>query len=137
LFTLGITFIEVPYWWDRKIQSLAATIYSQRPELLTEKPTSAPIPLSPPATHKKEIESSNLLDITTVTFLGYAKKQLMTSTVWEDSQNPTGWYMSEKYDGMRLYWNGSEFLTRQGRKVHVPEFITSQMPQVALDGELW
>jgi DNA ligase-1 len=61
----------------------------------------------------------------------------MLATVWEDSQNPTGWLMSEKYDGMRLYWNGTDFITRQGRKVPVPEEIASQLPRVALDGELW
>jgi hypothetical protein len=48
----GITLIEVPYWWDRKSESLAATIYSQRPELFTEKPTASPIPLAPPPTPK-------------------------------------------------------------------------------------
>jgi DNA ligase-1 len=51
--------------------------------------------------------------------------------------NPTGWWMTEKYDGMRLYWNGIEFYTRHGTKVKAPEFITKQMPNIALDGELW
>jgi DNA ligase-1 len=50
---------------------------------------------------------------------------------------PNGWWMTEKYDGMRLYWNGEEFFTRQGNPVIVPEFITSNMPNTALDGELW
>ena len=46
--------------------------------------------------------------------------------------------MSEKYDGMRLFWDGSKFFTRQGRKIFIPESITSQMPKnKALDGELW
>jgi DNA ligase-1 len=66
------------------------------------------------------------------------KKILMTSTEWESSSmNPTGWWMTEKYDGMRLYWNGIEFFSRQGNKVKVPDFITKQMPKIALDGELW
>jgi ATP-dependent DNA ligase len=63
---------------------------------------------------------------------------LMTATEWDDvSMDPSGWWLSEKYDGMRLFWNGSQFFTRQGKKVKVPEFITSEMPNVALDGELW
>jgi DNA ligase-1 len=45
--------------------------------------------------------------------------------------------MTEKYDGVRLFWDGSAFFTRQGRKVQVPHSISSQMPKVALDGELW
>ena len=62
----------------------------------------------------------------------------MTATEWnEGSMNPKGWYMTEKYDGMRLFWNGTEFFSRHGRKVPVPESISSQLPNVALDGELW
>ena len=62
----------------------------------------------------------------------------MTAKEWdENTMEPTGWIMTEKYDGMRLYWNGSDFYSRQGNKVKVPEFILSQMPKVPLDGELW
>ena len=61
----------------------------------------------------------------------------MTATIWEESMNPTGWWMSEKYDGVRLYWNGSQFLTRQGKVVKVPKEISSKMPQVSMEGELW
>jgi hypothetical protein len=51
--------IEVPYWWDRKYDSLAATIYSQRPDLFTEKPTGQPIPLNPPSEHQKNKNEGN------------------------------------------------------------------------------
>ena len=63
----------------------------------------------------------------------------MTATDWnKDVMNPTGWYMTEKYDGMRLYWNGYDFYTRHGTKVKVPEFISKSLPStVSLDGELW
>ena len=47
--------IEVPYWWDRKYASLLATVYSQRPELFTNPPTtSAPIPQNPPSVYQKK-----------------------------------------------------------------------------------
>jgi DNA ligase-1 len=63
---------------------------------------------------------------------------LMTATEWDsESMDPTGWYMTEKYDGMRLYWNGKEFYSRSGEKVNVPEEIKKQLPSVSLDGELW
>ena len=45
--------------------------------------------------------------------------------------------MTEKYDGMRLFWNGTKFFTRQGKQVNVPEFISKHLPSVALDGEIW
>jgi DNA ligase-1 len=70
--------------------------------------------------------------------LGYALKSLMTSTVWDyESMDPTGWLMTEKYDGMRLYWTGTEFYSRTGNKIKVPDSWTKQMPNIALDGELW
>ena len=62
----------------------------------------------------------------------------MTATNWDyDTMDPTDWVMSEKYDGMRLYWNGYDFYTRQGNKVIVPMFIRDKMPSISLDGELW
>jgi DNA ligase-1 len=45
--------------------------------------------------------------------------------------------MTEKFDGVRLYWSGTAFYTRQGKELQVPESMRSQMPVVPLDGELW
>ncbi len=43
---LGIALIEVPYWWDKKQESLEATIYEQRPELINKlPPLGIPIPI--------------------------------------------------------------------------------------------
>ena len=62
----------------------------------------------------------------------------MTATEWEEEKmNPTGWYMTEKFDGMRFYWNGKDLFSRQGKKIKVPGSITKQLPPVSLDGELW
>ena len=52
-------------------------------------------------------------------------------------QNPTGWVMSEKLDGVRAYWDGEKFLSRNGNLFHAPIWFTEQMPKVALDGELF
>ena len=66
------------------------------------------------------------------------KKSLMTATLWDfETMQPNGWWMTEKYDGMRLFWDQSNFYTRQGTKVKVPQFISSQLPPISLDGELW
>ena len=62
----------------------------------------------------------------------------MTATVWDiDNMDPTGWYLNEKYDGMRLYWTGTDFFTRQGTKLNVPKEISEKLPNIQLDGELW
>ena len=36
--------IQIPYWWDCKMSSLAATIYQYRPDLFPKKPLGQPIP---------------------------------------------------------------------------------------------
>ena len=62
----------------------------------------------------------------------------MTATEWDfDSMEPTGWWMTEKFDGVRLYWDGSQFYSRTGEKVKAPLSITSKLPPISLDGELW
>ena len=61
----------------------------------------------------------------------------MAATEYDGKMEPNGWYMTEKYDGMRLYWNGSQFYSRQGELVKVPDSITKELPPVPLDGELW
>src|SRR5690349_7901399 len=45
----GITLIEIPFWWDREQDSIAATIHSIRPDLIPHPPPgSKPIPLKYP-----------------------------------------------------------------------------------------
>jgi hypothetical protein len=44
----GITLVEVPYWWDRKYESLVATVYSQSPDLFRDIPKGDPIPKEEP-----------------------------------------------------------------------------------------
>lgn len=47
------------------------------------------------------------------------------------------WLISEKYDGVRAYWNGSQLLTRNGYPISVPSEFTADWPQEHLEGELW
>src|SRR5215212_1728300 len=47
-------------------------------------------------------------------------------------------WMSEKMDGVRAYWNGSQLLSRHGKPLDVPQWFTQQLPSdTPLDGELW
>src|SRR3954471_11408188 len=45
--------------------------------------------------------------------------------------------MSEKLDGVRAYWDGKQFLSRQGNLYHAPAWFIEGLPAVPLDGELW
>ena len=46
--------------------------------------------------------------------------------------------MSEKYDGLRGYWDGRQLWSRKGNVIHAPDYFLAALPRdVALDGELW
>ena len=62
---------------------------------------------------------------------------LLLAHAWDLEQDVTGWWLSEKLDGVRGYWDGSRFLSRQGNVFHAPEWFTTHLPPTALDGELW
>ena len=63
----------------------------------------------------------------------------MNPTLLRDyqGQDVSGWLMSEKLDGWRMMWNGSEFVSRQGVVFDAPEWFKKGMPTMALDGELF
>ena len=63
IYVIGITLIEVPYWWDKKADSLAATIYRARPDVLKAKPQGKPIPSSPSTDFTKDLSASNKITI--------------------------------------------------------------------------
>ena len=53
-------------------------------------------------------------------------------------QEINGWLMSEKLDGVRALWTGSELVSRHGNKFSAPGWFTRQLPDaVPLDGELF
>jgi DNA ligase-1 len=56
---------------------------------------------------------------------------------WDNATDLSGWWMSEKLDGVRAYWDGKQFLSRQGNLYHAPQWFTDGLPDVPLDGELW
>lgn len=56
------------------------------------------------------------------------------------SQNPEGYWMSEKFDGVRAYFDGEKFISRQGNVFNVPQYFKQGLPSVGvmtLDGEFW
>jgi DNA ligase-1 len=47
------------------------------------------------------------------------------------------YWVSEKFDGVRGYWDGHRLLTRAGSVVQVPAWFTKNWPDTPMDGELW
>mmetsp|Transcript_82166 Transcript_82166/g.129402 ORF Transcript_82166/g.129402 Transcript_82166/m.129402 type:complete len:643 (+) Transcript_82166:44-1972(+) len=64
---------------------------------------------------------------------------LLLANKWEEHVDPTGWWISEKLDGMRAYWDPDRqcLLSRLGNTVLCPKHLLASLPDVALDGELF
>ncbi len=63
---------------------------------------------------------------------------LLLANVWNPAIDPTGWWMSEKYDGLRGYWDGRKLWSRKGQAIQAPDYWLAELPEaIALDGELW
>ncbi len=62
---------------------------------------------------------------------------LLLAETWSPDTNPTGWWLSEKLDGVRAYWDGQQFLSRNGNRYVAPKWFTLGLPNTPLDGELW
>jgi DNA ligase-1 len=64
--------------------------------------------------------------------------KLSLAHAWKSGQNPHGYFMSEKLDGMRAYWTGGKLWTRNGNVIHAPDWFVEGLPaEEDLDGELF
>lgn len=62
---------------------------------------------------------------------------LMLAKVYQGDVALSDYWVSEKYDGVRGYWDGERLLTRGGKVVASPAWFTAGWPKQPLDGELW
>lgn len=62
---------------------------------------------------------------------------LLLAHSWERTQDLTGYWMSEKLDGIRAYWDGKKFISRLGNELFAPDWFVVGLPDFPLDGELW
>ncbi|MEA1916208.1 MAG: DNA ligase [Campylobacterota bacterium] len=79
-----------------------------------------------------------LLLIYTLLLNLYAQKpELVLLKNYTKDVNVTSWFVSEKLDGIRAYWNGKRLISRSGKTLNAPKFFTEDFPPFELDGELW
>jgi DNA ligase 1 len=62
---------------------------------------------------------------------------LLLAESWDFVTDPTGWWLSEKLDGVRAFWDGKQFISRLGNLFHAPDWFIKGLPEEPLDGELW
>lgn len=63
--------------------------------------------------------------------------RLMLANVYMAGASLQDYWVSEKYDGVRGYWDGQQLFTRGGEAVAAPAWFTAGWPETPLDGELW
>ncbi|MEC9165189.1 MAG: DNA ligase, partial [Pseudomonadota bacterium] len=74
------------------------------------------------------VNANHMLD--TVEELQLAKQYDQSRT----DINVADYWVSEKLDGIRARWNGTELLTRNGNKIFAPTWFTANWPETTIDG---
>lgn len=62
---------------------------------------------------------------------------VMLANVYRNDTQLADYLVSEKYDGVRGYWDGEKLLTRGGERIEAPGWFTAGLPNFPMDGELW
>jgi len=89
------------------------------------------------AEQKRVGQAMPMLSPATSVKLNPTVPQLLLAESWTPDLNITGWWLSEKLDGVRAYWDGQQLLSRQGNRFFAPGWFVAGLPKIPLDGELW
>lgn len=66
-----------------------------------------------------------------------APPDLLLAEVMAPGMDPAAYLVSEKFDGVRAYWDGRALWFRGGGRIPAPAWFLERLPPVPLDGELW
>ena len=84
-----------------------------------------------------------LLCLSSLFFLKWPCAQAATPpSIWLANTYKSGihlhdYWVSEKFDGIRGYWDGQQLLTRGGTVLSPPSWFTEGWPSTPMEGELW
>jgi DNA ligase-1 len=62
---------------------------------------------------------------------------LALAGVYEKGVDLRDYWVSEKLDGVRAYWDGEQFWSRGGNIYRAPDWFIKDFPKIRMDGELW
>lgn len=62
---------------------------------------------------------------------------LQLATTYQQQEHVADVWVSEKLDGVRIFWDGQKARSRSGKWVKLPQTLLDQLPNFALDAELW
>ncbi|SNY52216.1 DNA ligase-1 [Arsukibacterium tuosuense] len=78
-----------------------------------------------------------LLALCSVQITATTKPDLLLAEVYQENIEVQQYWVSEKLDGVRAFWNGEQLISRGGNIIAAPEWFTAGFPEQPLDGELW
>ncbi len=83
------------------------------------------------------IRSSLLAILLLISLPVFAAAPVMLANSYRPGIPLGDYWISEKLDGVRAYWDGSQLFTRAGNRIPAPPWFTAGWPSQPLDGELW
>ncbi len=63
--------------------------------------------------------------------------RLWLANPYQGDEKLTDYWVSEKYDGIRGYWDGRQLLSRSGKALSPPAWFIQAWPVQSMEGELW
>lgn len=78
-----------------------------------------------------------LLMLGSFPLLAVTKPDLLLAQDYQDNIDVRQYWVSEKLDGVRAYWDGKQLISRGGNIIQAPAWFTADFPPRPLDGELW
>lgn len=78
-----------------------------------------------------------LLMLGSFPLLAVTKPDLLLAQDYQDNIDVRQYWVSEKLDGVRAYWDGKQLISRGGNIIQAPAWFTADFPSRPLDGELW
>ena len=63
--------------------------------------------------------------------------QLLLAETYSRQVDVSQYLVSEKFDGVRAYWDGKQLISRGGNVYNAPAWFVAALPARKLDGELW
>eukprot|EP00026_Physarum_polycephalum_P002350 Phypoly_transcript_02356.p1 GENE.Phypoly_transcript_02356~~Phypoly_transcript_02356.p1 ORF type:complete len:908 (+),score=118.97 Phypoly_transcript_02356:113-2836(+) len=126
----GETLILIPCWWDGSLSSLQETITFHRPDLFPAQKIKSALPIhaNPQIGFFAIVPAAGKLMLAS----------FPSSAEMVDVTNENSWWLGEKYDGVRCFWNPKEkqMYSRRGIWIDMPPF-KRLFGNTVLDGEIW
>jgi len=62
---------------------------------------------------------------------------IQLASIYHQDVNIQEYWVSEKLDGVRAYWDGKQLISKHGNIFNAPDWYIKDFPSAPLDGELW